>query len=119
MNFVADESIDRQIVHRLREDGHLIFDVTEMDPGISDDEVLSKANEESAILLTADRDFGDLVFRQGRITGGIVLIRLAGLPSESKADLVATAINQHGKEFQLAFSVVTPGSIRIRKFGSS
>jgi len=47
MNFVADESIDRQIVNRLKQDGHRIFDVTEMDPGISDDEVLSKANKES------------------------------------------------------------------------
>jgi hypothetical protein len=54
MNFVADESIDAQIVHRLRKDGHRIYDVTEIDPGISDDEVLSKANKESAILLTAD-----------------------------------------------------------------
>ena len=119
MNFVADESIDRQIVNRLRQDGHRIFDVTEMAPGISDDEVLLKANKESAILLTADRDFGDLVFRQGRLIEGVVLIRLAGLSSKSKADQVSSAINHHGNELQKAFSVITPGSIRIRKSASS
>lgn len=119
MNFVADESIDRQIVNQLKQDGHRIFDVTEMAPGISDDEVLSKANKESAILLTADRDFGDLVFRQGRLIEGVVLIRLAGLSSKSKAEHVSSAIRQHAKELQKAFSVITPGSIRIRKSGSN
>ena len=68
-----------------------------------------------AILLTADRDFGDLVFRQGQLTEGVVLIRLAGLPSTMKAELVSAIINQHAKELQQAFSVITPGSFRIRK----
>ena len=45
MNFFADESLDRQIVTRLRQDGHVVLDVTEMYPGISDDKVLSMANE--------------------------------------------------------------------------
>ena len=37
MIFFADESLDRQIITRLRQDGHVVLDVTEMDPGISDD----------------------------------------------------------------------------------
>ena len=114
MIFFADESLDRQIIIRLRQDGHVVFDVTEMDPGISDDKVLSMAKESKAILLTADRDFGDLVFHQGRLTEGIILIRLSGLTSTKKAEIVSTIISQHAKEIQQAFSVITPGSIRIR-----
>ena len=87
-----------------------------MDPGISDDKVLSMANESKAILLTSDRDFGDLVIRQGRLTNGIVLIRLAGLSSTKKAELTSSIIKQHAKEIQKAFSVITPASVRIRKF---
>ncbi len=68
MNFLADESVDRQIVDALRGDDHAVLYVTEMDPGISDDEVLDKAEKGSAILITADKDFGELVFRQQRIT---------------------------------------------------
>ena len=107
MNFFADESLDRQIITRLWQDGHSVLDVTEMDPGISDDKVLSMANKSKAILLTADRDFGDLVFRQGRLTEGVVLIRLAGWLSTKKAELVSAIINQHVKELQHAFSVIT------------
>ena len=52
-----------------------------MQPGITDAEVLNLANNESAILLTSDKDFGELIFRLHRIAAGVVLIRLFGLAS--------------------------------------
>jgi RecB family endonuclease NucS len=52
MKFLADESIDRQVVDRLRIDGHEVRYVTEMEPGISDDLVLSRANQEMAELVS-------------------------------------------------------------------
>jgi predicted nuclease of predicted toxin-antitoxin system len=114
MNFIADENIDRQIVERLRYDGHDVRSVAEMDPGISDDEVLDMASRESAILLTADRDFGELVFRQQRIMAGVILVRLAGLSPTKKAVIVSVAISQHIAELPNAFVVVSPGRVRIR-----
>jgi len=115
MILLADESVDRQIVDQLREDGHTVLDVTEMDPGISDEAVLSLANEKEALLLTADRDFGELVFRQRKVTKGIVLIRLAGLSPSSKADKISLAVKKYSKDIQSAFSVISPSSIRIRQ----
>ncbi len=44
MNILADESVDQPIVNRLREDGHTVLYVAEMDPGISDEVVLHEAN---------------------------------------------------------------------------
>jgi hypothetical protein len=41
------------------------------------------------LLATADKDFGELVFRQRRVHAGVVLVRLAGLPTAAKADTVA------------------------------
>jgi len=41
--------------------------IAEFEPAICDEEVLTKANQESALLVTADKDFGELVFRQGRV----------------------------------------------------
>lgn len=116
MNFVADESIDRQIVERLRQDGHRVWYVAEMEPGISDDIVLASANQETALLLTADKDFGEMVFRQNLHTHGIVLIRLAGLSPSRKAKIVASAINQHATELPRAFAVIGPTVFRIRRF---
>ena len=117
MNFIADEGIDQQIVARLRQDGHTIYYIAEMDPGISDDVVLDIANRENAPLITADKDFGELVYRQKRLMTGIVLIRLAGLSPMQKAEIVSAAINQHQTELPDSFAVVTPGAIRIRREG--
>ena len=68
MNLLADEGVDRQIVNRLRREGHDILYIAEMEPGMPDEAVLESANRESRLLLTADKDFGELVFRQRRIT---------------------------------------------------
>ena len=115
MNFLADESVDRQIVDALRADDHAVLYVTEMDPGISDNEVLDKAEKGSAILITADKDFGELVFRQQRITKGVVLVRLAGLLPSKKAEIASTMIKKHLDAIQNAFSVISPNALRIRR----
>jgi len=62
MNLVADESVDGPIVERLRQDGHAVFYIAELDPGIDDDAVLDEANRSGALLITSDKDFGELVF---------------------------------------------------------
>jgi hypothetical protein len=70
---VADENIDQQIVDRLRLDGHDVLFIGEVDPGIDDDTVLLKSRDSSALLVTADKDFGELVFRQLRFGGSLGL----------------------------------------------
>jgi predicted nuclease of predicted toxin-antitoxin system len=68
LNILADESVDGPIVKRLRQEGHTVQYIAEMTPGITDDMVLELANQEAALLLTADKDFGELVFRQRRVS---------------------------------------------------
>ena len=114
MNLLADESVDGQIVARLRQDKHDVTYVAEMEPGISDETVLQRANEQEALLLTVDKDFGELTYRQKLIHHGVVLIRLAGLLNKTKAELVAQALRERGAEFKNAFTVISPGMIRVR-----
>ena len=115
MNFVADESVDQQIVERLRQEGHAIQYIVEIGPGASDEDVFEMAKHEGAILLTADKDFGEMVFHQRRVTEGIIFIRLAGQSQRRKAEIVTSAVKRHGEELINAFSVINPGGIRIRK----
>jgi len=115
VKFLADECIDRQIVDRLRHDGHTVLCVAEMEPGISDQDVLNLVNQEDAILLTADKDFGELVFRQDRAAPGIVLVRLAGLSATTKAEIIIAAIEDHLAEILWSFTVIMPDRVRIRR----
>ena len=115
MNFVADESVDLQLVEKVREDGHSIWYVAEMSPSISDDEVLQLANRLTAPLITADKDFGELVFRQRLVSHGVVLVRLSGLSPDLKADILSSAVANHQDEIAGNFSVISTNKIRIRK----
>ena len=76
--------------------------------------VLAQTNARHAMLLTADKDFGELVFRLNRMHGGVVLLRLAGIAPEIKAKLVSEAFQRHAQGFPQNFSVVMPGMVRIR-----
>ena len=114
MNLVADEGVDRPVVERLRQDGHDVVYVAELAPSVADEEVLHQANTLSAVLLTADKDFGELVFRQGLVHSGVVLLRLAGLANATKAEIVAEVCRNRAAELLGAFSVVAPGQVRIR-----
>jgi predicted nuclease of predicted toxin-antitoxin system len=115
MNLLADEGVERQIVERLRRDGHTVLYIAEMEPGIPDDVVLERANQIAALLVATDKDFGELVFRERRLSsGGVVLIRLAGLSAERKAEIASRMFERRGAEFTHAFTVISPGRIRIR-----
>jgi len=115
VNFLADESVDRQIVERLRVEGHSVWDVADTDPGISNGDVVGLANQNNSILLTADKDFGELVFHQRLVNQGVILIRLGGLSPTHKAGIVASAIRNHLSELPRTFSVITSSAIRIRR----
>lgn len=114
MIFLADEGVDRQIVERLRHDGHEVAYVAEMSPGIMDEVVLRQNTSSASILITADKDFGELVFRQRQASTGVLLVRLSGLGSSQKALLVSAAIRVNGRELSGAFAVLSPGNLRIR-----
>lgn len=115
MRLLCDEGVERQVVEALRSDGHEVSYVAEMSPGISDEEVLERSITDEAVLVTADKDFGELVFRQKRVHHGILLVRLHGLEPEEKGRIAATAVAEHGKELVDAFSVVEEGRLRIRR----
>jgi predicted nuclease of predicted toxin-antitoxin system len=115
MKFVADESLDFQIVERLRQDGWDVSYVAEMEPGISDTDVLHLANTREALIITSDRDFGELIFRQHLLSHGIIPVRLAGITPQLKAETVSSAINRHQAELPHSFVVISPALIRIRR----
>lgn len=112
--FLADENVDRIVVLRLRSDGWDVVWVAEMEPGLPDEAVLERANREQRVLVTEDKDFGELVFRQSRLSAGVLLLRLAGLDAARKADAVSAALTKHQRDMLGRFTVIAPGRIRIR-----
>jgi predicted nuclease of predicted toxin-antitoxin system len=114
VRLVADESVEGPTVYALRDAGHAVLYIAETSPGIEDAEVLSIAHSEQALLLTADKDFGELVFRNREPHCGVLLIRSPqDDPDENAANTMA-AIEQRGPELVNRFSVLTGRALRIR-----
>jgi predicted nuclease of predicted toxin-antitoxin system len=61
---------------QLRASGHDVISMSDVAPRATDAEVMSRANSEIRLLLTEDKDFGDLVFRQARPVPAIVLLQI-------------------------------------------
>lgn len=114
MNLVADEGIDKAIVDLLRTAGFSVRYFAEFGSGATDQVVLAAASDAQSLLLTSDKDFGELIFRQQLSSSGVVLIRLEGLSAGSKASIVLRTIQDHITEMARAFTVISPGMLRIR-----
>jgi predicted nuclease of predicted toxin-antitoxin system len=112
---LADESVDYQIVKTLRQVGYPVLAIAEISPSISDADVLNMAYENNALLLTEDKDFGELVYRFGMKHCGILLIRLIEYSSEEKARITVSAIQKHFDELKNVFAVLNENKLRIRQ----
>jgi predicted nuclease of predicted toxin-antitoxin system len=115
MMFLADESVAAAIIEQLRADGHAVASIRESASGAVDADVLTQAERGGFVLLTEDKDFGEMVYRQSAAHKGVVLIRLGSVASALRPSIVAQAVKAHGAELVGAFTVISPGGIRIRR----
>ncbi len=113
MKFIADEGVDAQIVNKLREEHDVLY-VVEFNAEASDNDILNFANHEDRILITRDKDFGELVFRMKKIHSGIILNRLFQFDSDKKAKIVIEVVNKYKEELLGSYTVIQPGRVRIR-----
>ena len=114
MRFLADENVSRLVVARLRAAGLDVTAIGETSSGALDNDVLATASREGRILITEDRDFGELVVRQQLGAHGIVLLELDRLSNVGEADLVATVISMNADKLPGNLLVIEPGRVRVR-----
>lgn len=115
MKIIADESVDFEIVEALRSAGVTVEAVVEMDPGISDDEVLEIAYKLGLLLLTEDKDFEELVIRLRKPNAGVILLRLSGIDIAIKIELTVGTVLENFEKLIDHFSVLDERRLRIRK----
>lgn len=115
MNTVADESVDKSIVTILRQNQINIIYVAEIDPSISDTRVLETAFEKNMILLTSDKDFGELVFKNKAENHGVILLRSTGLSNTQRSVLAKEVLLVLKKNVRNCFVVITFDKVRIHR----
>ena len=114
---LVDENIFRQIVELLASAGHDVVWARERYRGFKDESLLAVAFSEDRIVVSEDRDFGELVFRRGLRCIGVVLIKVAEFDGSTaaKAGNIVSAFDMLGASIRGRFTVIEPGRIRQRE----
>jgi predicted nuclease of predicted toxin-antitoxin system len=113
VRFLADESCDFAVVRTLRAAGHDVLAVAEVSPRSDDQDVMAFASRESRILLTEDKDFGQLVYANAQPSGGVILIRYPASARKALPEAVLKLVEESEGQMIGKFVVVRPGRVRI------
>lgn len=115
MRFLANDNFPRAAVSALAAAGHDIVWVRTAMPGAADSEVLARAGREGRILLTFDKDFGELAGRATMPSAcGIILFRIP-VPNPAIVDDRLMELITARDDWAGHFSVIAPGRVRMRR----
>jgi predicted nuclease of predicted toxin-antitoxin system len=115
VKFLQDESCDAVIAQALLDVGHDVLMVSHYSPGIPDDEVIKLALEQNRILLTEDKDFGQLVYASGQENCGVILFRFPSYERNVMAGKVVDLVSTEKELLQSSFVVIETHKTRIRR----
>ena len=119
MRILANENFPGDAIAALRERGHDVTWIRSDAPGSSDRQVLMHAETEDRVLLTFDKDFGELAFRANLpASGGIILFRISA-PSSAHVARVAVAALESRRDWAGHFAVVEDTRIRMTPLPST
>jgi len=114
MRWMIDENVSGTVIRLLREQGHDVLSVKESLRGGGDPHILARAQAEGRVLVTHDKDFGELAFRRGLpSSSGIVLLRLSGEDPVNDNRRILEVLKSR-MDWAGRFAIVTDNRVRIR-----
>jgi len=113
MRLIVDECTGPAVARWLGGQGHDVVYIGDETIGLKDTEVIARAAAERRILLTNDRDFGDIIFRAQLPHSGVVLLRLRNERPASKIAVLERLLNTYGDSLSENFVVATENLVRF------
>jgi predicted nuclease of predicted toxin-antitoxin system len=115
MRFLVDEWTGPHVATWLHSLGHEVFSVFDQIPGEDDEFLLDKALAEDWIIITNDKDFGELVNRQQHKHRGIVLLRLDDERTANKIYVLKNLLEKYADRLHDSFVTVTRKAVRFAR----
>lgn len=113
--FLVDEKVEFSVVRHLREQGYNVLSIAETCPSLDDLSILMMAAKEKRIIITSDKDFGNLIFRENLPASGIILFRMDDQSARKKVEIIDILLNNYSDRLPGNFITITDAKIRIRK----
>ena len=99
----------------MRADGHDVLSVRDLDPRAPDETVLRWAVEQQRLLVTMDKDFGEMAARTPGAHGGVLVLRTEAAAGEEKAQVLRNILRTHGEAVIGRLSVYRAGRLRLSR----
>lgn len=113
MRFLVDECVGPTVARWLRENHHDAASAYEDCRGWKDERILEKAYAEGRIIVTIDKDFGEMIFRRKQPHAGVILLRCGFAGPAKKIAMMQKVLSLPGTKISGRFVVVTETGIRI------
>ena len=113
MRFLADVNVEKTIIDFLRQFGYLVQSVAELSTSMLDEDILNYAQRNNFILITNDKDFGEFVFRQKKMTKEIILFRFENQKAIEKITAIQFVLENHQDKITNYFVVLSPNKVRF------
>ena len=118
--FLADENIPLYVVKQLRKEGYKVISVTEEFAGSSDEKILELSSRNKWVIITFDKDFGELIYKQkSNKPYGIILMRVTPKSPEYILQLLKWLLLQTNISFEVNFVVLNKDKVRVIKMDDS
>lgn len=113
MRFLVDECTGPRVAGWLRVEGHEVFSVFDEARGMADADILKMALGENRILITNDKDFGEMVFRERREHHGVIFLRLDDERAANKIEILRQLFANYADKLPEQFVTVTETRVRF------
>lgn len=115
LKFLVDVGVGKKVEKWLLRNGYDLKAVRDINPKMEDDKILSIAISENLMVVTMDKDFGELVYNSGLPHSGVLLLRLEGTKSDEKVKAIEKILAGYLDRLSNNFCVFQHGRLRIRK----
>lgn len=115
LKFLVDVGVSNMAEKWLSENGYDIKTIRDIDPRMSDVDILNLASSENRMVITMDKDFGELIYHSRSCHSGVLLLRLDNANGEEKVNVIKTILLKYSDKIENHFCVFQNGRLRIRR----
>ena len=115
LKFLIDVGVGRKVEVYLKSQGYDTKTVRDIDPRMEDKEIIRTAVSENRMVVTMDKDFGELVYHSSMRHSGVLLLRMEDATAPEKLQIIKNILTNYSEQIKNCFCVFQNGRFRIRK----
>ena len=114
MKFLVDVGVGKKVENWLKENGFDVLSVRDIDSRAKDSQILRWSVDQQRMIISMDKDFGELVYNSGKHHAGVLILRLEDADADTKVAVIKKIFAEYYDKIESHFCVFQDGRLRIR-----